>query len=109
MITDEFRVKRNLKALIEVMKLNSSKTTMDFESNIIKVEIRASLKGLEDLTENECKLDILNLGSIRRSDKLLTSGITPNEYWIMHRQLEVFQSFENECEPERIRVHKNVV
>jgi hypothetical protein len=108
-ITDEFRVKRNLKALIEVMKLNSSKTTIDFESNIIKVELKASLKGLEEQFENQCKLDMLNLGSIRQGHRVLTSGITPTEYRIMHRQLKIFQNADNECEFEGIDVHTSVV
>jgi nucleoid DNA-binding protein len=109
MITDEYRIKKNMRALIDVMRIISTRTTIDFESNIVKVEFQANLKGLDDRIENKTQLNLIDLGTFTQNHRILTSGITPQEYKIMHRQLVGFQSAENECEVEGIGVRKYVV
>lgn len=109
MITDEYRMKKNLRALIDVMRLTLFRTTIDFDSNIVKVEFQANLKGLDDKIEDKLKLDMISLGLFKQNHRILTSGITPHEYNIMHKQLEIFQNMDKRCELENIGGHNNIV
>jgi hypothetical protein len=91
MITDEYKIKKSLKVILKITKINHCNTHIDMDGNRIEVRFSGGIKDLEPLVGPEPILregweqEPLNMGI-----HPLTSGIDPVEIKMMKEQIKAY-------------------
>jgi hypothetical protein len=91
MITDEYRIKKNLGVLLKIANINSCKTIIDLDKDSIEVRFSGKIRdldlgeGTEPITEDNKEYQPKKTGG-----NFLTSGIDPIEEGIMKEQLKAY-------------------
>lgn len=104
MSEDEKEVKKTIRFMLENMDVTLCKTLVDWEANLIRIEFSAKLNGIFDTNPIDGIIKDLFPPSIqKRTQELLTSGFSPEEFSIMDDGLRTKQKISKKIGKENER------